>query len=89
MGQELIDCGTILPGVLIPGLGVSPPDGLGLRRHVQRELLDQFLELHHQIPFLMFSMASNPNSRWASYDCVLNHFRTVKGEPVISRRTDE
>jgi hypothetical protein len=30
------------------------------------ERLDEFLEVHGQMPFLTFSMARSPNCRWAS-----------------------
>ncbi|ABF90517.1 hypothetical protein MXAN_4484 [Myxococcus xanthus DK 1622] len=62
VGQELIDGGTVLPGVLVPDLGVSPEDGLVLSGHVLGELLDKILQLHHQSPFSMFLRANNPNS---------------------------
>jgi hypothetical protein len=68
MGQELIDGGTVLPGVLVPGLGVAPEDGLVLRDDVLGELLDKILQFRLQNPFPMFSMANSPNSRWPTPD---------------------
>ncbi len=66
VGTELVECGAILPGVFVPSPGVTSPDGIGLSGHILCELLDQFFQLHHQNPFVTLSMASNPNSRWAS-----------------------
>ncbi len=34
VGPELVERGAVLLGVLVPGLGISPPDGVGLRGYV-------------------------------------------------------
>jgi hypothetical protein len=43
-------------------LSVSLPASLCLCLHMPGELLNQVFELHYQSPFLMFSMACNPNA---------------------------
>ncbi|HYO54307.1 hypothetical protein [Archangium sp.] len=67
MSTQLIKRGQALVGVLVSGLGITPPYRLGLRLHMPCKLRDKLFKFcHGQIPFLTFSMASKPNSRCAS-----------------------
>jgi hypothetical protein len=54
MSAELVERSAILLGVLVPRLGISLPDGSGLGSDMGSELLDKLLQIHHQVPLLMF-----------------------------------
>ena len=65
-GAKFVEDREVLIDMPVRGFGVSLPTSFCLSLHMLGKLLNQFFELHHQSPFLMFSMACNPNARWAS-----------------------
>jgi hypothetical protein len=62
-GAEFVENREVLIDMPVRDFSVSLPASLCLRLHMLGELLNQLFELHHQIPFLMFSMDCNPNAR--------------------------
>ena len=64
-GAEFVEDCEVLINMPVRSLSVSLPASLCLCLHMPGELLNQVFELHYQSPFLMFSMACNPNARRA------------------------
>jgi hypothetical protein len=62
-GAEFVKNRQALISMPIGSFSISLPASLCLCLHMPGELLNQFFELHHQTPFLMFSIACNPNAR--------------------------
>ncbi len=60
-GAQSLESSDVPISMLIPGTGIPPKDRIGLRGYIPSKLLDKLLKSHRQIPFLMFSMACNPN----------------------------
>jgi hypothetical protein len=50
MGPELLERSDALPGMLVPGPGVSAPDGIGLRGNILSELHHKLLQPHYRLP---------------------------------------
>jgi len=68
MRAQLVEGCIHLLGVLVPGLRVPSADRIGLSRGMLGKRLHEFLKGHFrapQIPLRIFSMACNPNWRWA------------------------